>query len=173
MLEPQVNLDTMGISLEKPTEGLNALGELISKADEREKLNREIVNLPTEYSVDGKTIRVQHKSAKSVVAINSVLLSMHKLQLRLTKVDPSSEEAFEEIDKIQQEMYKLGIDLLFHIINEKPFGDPEFSKDWIEEHVPLVGTREDKSLGENIISAYREKFDALGFFYRALEIRII
>ncbi len=167
---------------EKSAEAAKALKEatdFLETAQQSNALAKEVLNLPDEFEVEGKTIRVQHLSAAAVLAINMAVVDTHIVRAELPDLDqmdviPKMKKATEHWQRLHDD----AIEILFYIINRDPWADePEFPKEWIERYLPFTGAGDDPRLGQSmgitIILAYRARIDATNFFQEAWKMPVM
>jgi hypothetical protein len=124
----------------------------LSELEEIQKANEIIANIPTEFTIDGKTIGIKSKSIKQMVAIDRAILELHKAAYSTIDEDLEEEELWEATIKKNETIYRKMAECLFSIINDNT-AKAEFTIEWIEDNISLTAGE----LGEQIIDAYNYK----------------
>jgi len=139
--------------------------DVIKKLEDAKSLQLEhekIANIPTEFDLNGKTVRIKSKGFRALTQIDSKRL---ELRLWLAKqgeeLDSSltPEEQMQKLTDMQIELYRRCIDIIYLIVNDDP-DNPQFSREELFEH---IGPGSD-NIGLKILQAFEEKNSTEEFF---------
>ena len=141
--------------------------EAIDELEQQQDMNEIIANIPQEFKVDGRTIKVNSKSAREMVKIDKAIMRLLKLQFNRESIQIENNDNFwDDLDNIQNDYYDATFEVISLIINDNP-KEPEFDLDWIMDHIDLF----DGGVGEQILDAYNAKCSSQGFFQKVLRSR--
>ena len=122
--EPETEDDGDGTSIEAKNE--------MEDIERQQEINEAVANVPTEFDINGKTVRIHSKSARDMVRIDKAIMNLLKVQYKRETVDIESGETFwEEMDSLQESYYETTFEVLYLIINSNT-ESPEFDKEWIK-----------------------------------------
>ena len=114
--------------------------------------NESIANIPDEFIVADRTIKISSKSIRQMVKIDRAVLELHKIAYLTDESNLEGEELWEATIRKNENIYDRMVDVLFCIVNDN-VNKPEFTKEWIEDNISAaIG-----SVGEQIIDAYNQK----------------
>lgn len=122
--------------------------------------NEEVVNIPTEIEVNGKTLKVKSRTIPELVKIDRRILEFQKIIYNIssgTADDLTEEEAEQVILDRQQECMDAVSDVLFHILNNN-YDEPSYNRDWIINNISLDNANK-------IIDIYNQK-NSMGEFLK-------
>ena len=141
--------------------------EGIDELERQQEINEALVNVPTEFEVNGKTIEIRSKSPKQLVQIDKSILNLLKIQYEKENMNVDDVDNFwDNIESLHEKYFQANVDVLFKIINED-FNSPDFSVDWISENIDLSLD----GVGEQILDAYNAKCTPSNFFQKAIRSR--
>ena len=166
---PGVEAVSQTESNEEDNEGTNdkVVADEMEEIEQQQKMNEIVANIPEEFDVDGRTIKVHSKSAREMVRIDKAIMKILKVQYERETMEVAEDDGFwDRLDDLQELYYSTTFDVLSLIINKDP-DKPEFSKDWIMDNIDLM----DDGIGEKILDAYNTKCSAQNFFQKVLRSR--
>ena len=141
--------------------------EGIDDLERQQEINEALVNVATEFEVDGKTIEITSKSPKQLVQIDKSILNLLRIQYEKENMDVDNIATFwDNIESLHERYFNANVDVIFKIINND-FENPEFSLDWISDNIDLSLD----GLGEKILDAYNYKCTPSNFFQKAIRSR--
>jgi len=141
--------------MDKPKEIMDKPKEITEEFEDYEKMqedNETIANVPDEFKVDGKVVKIYSRTLNELPVIDREVL---KLQKHIFSIDLEEAEEEEDVDvydqaiEAQKKRQKLVVNVLYNIIN-RDYDNPEFGKEWISKHI-------DVETANNILDAYNKK----------------
>ena len=140
--------------------------KMLSDIEEDQNLNEIIANLPTEFAVDGKILKVDCKTIKHLVLVDRAILAIQRLAFSTIETESDTIEFWDEVQKKNEKCYELMAKVIFLIVN-KNSDNPEITLDWINEHVDVTGG----GVGEQIIDSYNYRNSPNSFLKKILGSR--
>lgn len=161
------NMENIVKSDDLSPEDIDELQNPLEEMESQQEINETLVNIPEEFEVGGKVIKVSSKSAREMVKIDKSIMKLLKLQFNRESIQIEDNENFwDDLEKIQDDYYNTTFEVLFLIINSN-LDSPEYTMDWIMDNIDLS----DGGVGEKILDAYNAKCSSQGFFQKVLRSR--
>ena len=164
------NMETISASQESENNESNvneSVADEMEEIEQQQAMNEIVANIPEEFEVNGKKIKIHSKSARDMVKIDKAIMQILKVQYERETLEIGEDDNFwDKLDSLQESYYDSTFKVLSLIINENP-DNPEFSKEWIMDNIDLM----DDGLGEKILDAYNAKCSATNFFQKVLRSR--
>lgn len=138
------------ITMEEPI-GLEQIekAKRLAELESEQEINEIVANLPTEFEVNGKVLKVDCKTIRQFVQIDRCVLEFQKLAFTATESPTDTEEFYDYTLEKNEKAYKLLSQAIFYIVN-KNYNEPEISLDWIEENIDFT----DGNTADQILDAY-------------------
>ena len=148
--------------------GIDQIEELkvLKDTEISQQANEIIANIPVEFKVDGRTLKVDCKTIAQIVKVDGLILQLQKISYLEVEADELSEEFFDALAEKANKLYDLMADILFHILNQDP-ESPEVLREWIIEHIDIM----EGGVGEQIIDAYNQRCSPAPFLRKLLSAR--
>lgn len=121
----------------------------LSELEKEQEINEIVANLPTEFEVNGKILKVDCKTIRQFVQIDRCVFEFQKLAFSEVEVPTDTEEFYNYTLEKNEKAYKLLSQAIFYIVNRN-YGEPEISLDWIEENIDFT----DGGIADQILDSY-------------------
>ena len=145
----------------------DSISEEMGEIEKQQDLNEIVANIPEEFEVGGRVIKIHSKSARDMVRIDKAILKILKVQYERETIEIGEDDGFwDKLDALQESYYESTFDVISLIINQDS-KNPEFDKEWIMDHIDLM----DDGVGEKILDSYNAKCSATNFFQKVLRSR--
>lgn len=138
----------------------------LNAIEEDQNLNEIIANIPTEFVVDGKTLKVDCRTIKQMVVIDRAIIEAQKLAFSPMQADADSPEWWVEIQQKIEQNYEIMAKIIFLIVN-KNSDEPEIELDWVKEHIDVT----ENGIGEKILDSYNYRNSPSPFLKKILGSR--
>jgi len=145
--------------------GEESAEDKLAEVTEIQRINEALVNIPTEFNVNGKVIKIKSKPMGQMVQVDRKILELYKMQFSdETPADDAEDittkpEYWDERISILEATYKKISEILFYIINDN-YTEPEFTEAWITNNIDTGSAFDDdpnSGMGNRILDAYNHR----------------